>query len=652
MTFIGRLPLHCIRTPTSTLRPVAPTSILGKISLVIAVTGHRDLAADPVHLSSIRERLAAFLKKQADLYPNTPILVIAGMAEGADQLAIEVVRKLEHPRITYRPILPMPQEIFLLDFTSDESRALFQEQIAGQSIVELPIDPNHTLDDLLQKNKDARAQQFRRLSNFLIESSQILVAIWDDDSPARAGGTTEIVQQKLGTEPLSSFYLSHSELTNEQCSRLSINSFGTGSVFHIFARRTGARLYVRALENELLLPRGTTQSDFQKIYLLMDEYNFDVATHPGLAEVSDTKARALNSGGWGQDLSPAMLWCQTVRGWSAALAEHYQVLNRRLLKTIFLLILLLGLAIHLVEPFSKNHARPFEADLVVFLLSAGGILILFALDNGYLSLYWRLLTGHLRGPRPPDMPAGGLKIRRKHEDYRALAEALRVQFYWFAAGMSDLAANSYLDKHAGDMIWVRDATSEALLALYEKDSLAIDGNTFSHSLARSWLEGQVNYFREKGVAAERAYGRLNLFAWVTAVPTFLCPVVLFAFFHSAAARSTLDELTTGLSLIAGLLLLVSVILWNFAEISGYEQESQQARQMHRLFGAALQQLDALIFELNSVPPDAPEREKMTSSITKQVRNLLQQIGKDALIENGDWLALHRGRDFKLNRTTG
>jgi hypothetical protein len=621
---------------------MAATSIPGQISLVIAVTGHRDLAPDPVHLESIRKRLAAFLRKQAELYPNTPILVIAGMAEGADQLAVDVVRKLGHPRITYRPILPMPEEVFLLDFTCDETRTLFQEQIAGQSIVELPIHPGYTLDDLLQKTKDARAQQFRSLADFLIDSSQILVAIWDDDSPAKAGGTTEVVQRKLSTERPSSSDLPPNETLGDPSFSLGITPFGTGCVFHISAHRAGTKHHTPALEDELLLPRGTSHSDFHKIYLLLDEYNFDVSTHPELSGAADRKARSLTSGGRGQDLTPAMLWCCKIRGWSAALAEQI----------IFALIFLLGLAIHLIDPFSKDHGRPFHVDLVVFLSTAVGILILFGIDNGYGTWLWRLLTRRLRNNHPPRMPAGGLKIRRKHEDYRALAEALRVQFYWFAAGMSDFAGNSYLDKHAGDLIWVRDATSEALLALHEKASSAIDGNAFSHSFSRSWLQMQINYFRKKSVKAEHARRRLNRFAWGLAVPTFLCPIVLFALFHFAPERVPLEELTEGLTLFPALLLLVSVCLWNFAEINGYEQESQQARQMERLFEAALLQFDALLAEWNELPIDAPLREKQAASLTKRIRLLLERIGKDALIENGDWLALHRGRDFKLTRTAG
>lgn len=649
--------MHALSAPLDLLHPnlsrhhlleMAATFIPGQISLVIAITGHRDLAPEREHLDSIRERLASFLRKQAELYPNTPILVITGMAEGADQLAIEVVRNLKHPRITYRPVLPMPEEVFVMDFTCDEARTIFREQMAGQTIVELPIHPGFNLNDLREGRKDARAQQFRNLADFLIESSQILIAIWDDESPSKAGGTTEVVQRKLSTERTSSFNRGF----EGQHSSLGLIPFGTGSVFHISAHRAGAKFHAPALEDELLLPPGTNRNDFYKIYLLFDEYNFDVATHPMLGKIADSKARSLTSGKQGQDLTPAMLWCRTVRGWSAALAEHYQTQNRRLLKTIFALIFLLGLAIHFIEPFSKGHGRPFEADLVFFVCTAIGILILFAIDKGYGTWLLRSLTRRFLKAQPPRMPIGGLQRRRKHEDYRALAEALRVQFYWFAAGVPNFAGNSYLDKHAGDMIWVRDATSEALLAFSERAVSADDGYSFSHSLARSWLQGQINYFKKKGVMAEHAHRLLNRFAWSLAVPTFLCPIVLFVFCQFAPGGVLMENLTIALTFIPALLLLISVILWNFGEITGYEQEGQQARQMHRLFTAAVRQFDALLCESNRLSADDPDHQEQEASVTRRIRILLERIGKDALIENGDWLALHRGRDFKLNRTAG
>ena len=50
-----------------------------------------------------------------------------------------------------------------------------------------------------------------------------------------------------------------------------------------------------------------------------------------------------------------------------------------------------------------------------------------------------------------------LDAQGRYLDYRALAEALRVQFYWRLAGLNDSAAASYLRKQLDELRWIRDA---------------------------------------------------------------------------------------------------------------------------------------------------------------------------------------------------
>ena len=49
----------------------------------------------------------------------------------------------------------------------------------------------------------------------------------------------------------------------------------------------------------------------------------------------------------------------------------------------------------------------------------------------------------------------------RYLDYRALAEALRVQFYWRLAGLNDSAAASYLRKQLDELRWIRGCPARA-----------------------------------------------------------------------------------------------------------------------------------------------------------------------------------------------
>ena len=47
--------------------------------------------------------------------------------------------------------------------------------------------------------------------------------------------------------------------------------------------------------------------------------------------------------------------------------------------------------------------------------------------------------------------------QNKHQDYRALAEALRIQFFWQVADLPDAVVDHYLRKQRGALEWIRSA---------------------------------------------------------------------------------------------------------------------------------------------------------------------------------------------------
>ena len=47
--------------------------------------------------------------------------------------------------------------------------------------------------------------------------------------------------------------------------------------------------------------------------------------------------------------------------------------------------------------------------------------------------------------------------QNKHQDYRALAEALRIQFFWHVAGVPAKVVDHYLRKQRGALEWIRNA---------------------------------------------------------------------------------------------------------------------------------------------------------------------------------------------------
>src|SRR5260370_40720366 len=82
---------------------------------------------------------------------------------------------------------------------------------------------------------------------------------------------------------------------------------------------------------------------------------------------------------------------------------------------------------------------------------------------------------------------GWQKWQDKHQDYRALAEGLRVQFFWRLAGLSDAGENHYLQRQGNELALIRHAI----------DALQLDRSAAPPNLAfvkTCWVSGQKKDF--------------------------------------------------------------------------------------------------------------------------------------------------------------
>src|SRR5215472_6259161 len=117
-------------------RIAAAARIDFRLPLVIGVTGHRDLQPQ-VHAAiagQVREVLLHF--KTA--YPNTPLMLLSPLAEGADRLVAEVALESAIGARLMAP-LPMTREIYQRDFKTADSRAEFARLLdAAAQVLEMP----------------------------------------------------------------------------------------------------------------------------------------------------------------------------------------------------------------------------------------------------------------------------------------------------------------------------------------------------------------------------------------------------------------------------------------------------------------------------------------------------------------------------------
>ncbi|MBV9491243.1 MAG: hypothetical protein JO069_16200 [Verrucomicrobia bacterium] len=88
----------------------------------------------------------------------------------------------------------------------------------------------------------------------------------------------------------------------------------------------------------------------------------------------------------------------------------------------------------------------------------------------------------------------------RYDDYRAIAEGLRVQFYWTACGSGESVAFHYLQRQRGELGWIRHVISAAAFP-FEPDRVRfnqlppIAQRAALLSIRTAWLDGQHAYFK-------------------------------------------------------------------------------------------------------------------------------------------------------------
>jgi hypothetical protein len=148
--------------------------------LWVGVTGHRRLA-DPAGLPRVIDEVLDRILAMVPASAQTPLRlgVVSPLAEGADRLVAKAV--LRHPDATLEVALPLPPEDYKRDFATEESRQEFDELLKQAQLV-----------TVLPRGGDRR-DAYQRVGHYVVNRSDVVIAVWDRKPPRGKGGTAEIV---------------------------------------------------------------------------------------------------------------------------------------------------------------------------------------------------------------------------------------------------------------------------------------------------------------------------------------------------------------------------------------------------------------------------------------------------------------------------
>lgn len=112
----------------------------------------------------------------------------------------------------------------------------------------------------------------------------------------------------------------------------------------------------------------------------------------------------------------------------------------------------------------------------------------------------------------------GRRIEESRFDSRALAEALRVQFYWALSGSIHSVAANYMQRQRSELDWIRCAAS-SLAFPYERFRRGFSALTAEAQLRLwrlvhdRWIRSQHGWFRDNAPRKEAAAHAWHLTAW-------------------------------------------------------------------------------------------------------------------------------------------
>ncbi len=237
----------------------------------------------------------------------------------------------------------------------------------------------------------------------------------------------------------------------------------------------------------------------------------------------------------------------------------------------------------------------------------------------------------------------------KFQEYRSFAETMRILFFWRMLGLRRQVWLSYLSKHGAVVRWLRHAVRAIEFAQDCRSSPAYQ-NPVSQSLLdgaiQHWLGSQIAYFKRSVVRHERRYwwgiwiARAAIFlTFATSVLLALMTVNYGDGWHAWRTQALVNhpfgpipiedfiqQLQVAVSLTAALGITARAFLIRSADLDLLKQ-----------YSAAREIFETAEREISKVPPGNED---------KELPVIFERLGREALLEQAEWLWLRHSRPFE------
>ncbi|MDE7330136.1 MAG: DUF4231 domain-containing protein [Clostridia bacterium] len=613
-----------------------------KIPIVVGVTGHRNIVDEDI--TAIKAQVIESLTEIQNLCKgkrngeeDTPVIMLNAFAQGADMLCAEAALDLG---IEVYAVLPCKEEKYKRSFDLHQSTLKKAGITSGQEYEDaLAKDEadKKRLDEYLsrvrsqggrviyspdiEKNKawikktidiDDESYEYRQLGIYMAEHSHVLIALWDGKPPQGQYG--------CGTVEVIKFALEHKFLDKDKL--FCPGMINDSAVIWIKSRRQGdgaeADIKRKWLISNLADDKGENYADYslldnppvflKDIILKTVKYNAEKVDIPQgeikLWETSD-----------GLDEYRKNLKQHYSKADALSYAKNQTKYNR-----FILFLAIIGTIVAGTFLIYDDASLPY----MIFPCTIAICVILFLTIFGNRKAY-----------------------HKKYIEYRAFAEALRIQFYTSMCLTSSAVTNVcdlYAWSQKVEMVWIEKAINALeIISDYEKPKID------TSKVIDIWIgnnedpEGQLKYHnRKKGTNKKKANLFKNLskgFQIVTVAIYF----IIFIFEIVACILKACDiswfwesnfiahvSWRNFAAIVLGTATVGSLLASSYWGKLSYDRKADDNEKMSKFYASAF------------------ERWNEVKGHSAEIERFVKEIAREELVENGIWCSYMNENGLEIN----
>lgn len=591
--------------------------IYEKIPIVVGITGHRNIVEEDK--PAIKEQVKAALAEIKQMCrakdkrgEDTPVIMLNGLAQGADMLCAEAAFE---EGIDVYAVLPREAAEYENSFDDEKDRAKLAQylSLAKKQIIAPDLETN---GKWLEENADVNpdSYEYRQLGIYIAEHSHILIALWDGKPPKVSYG--------CGTIEVIKFALEHDYFDKNHL--FTPGSINDSAVIWIKSRRQG----------------DGGQADIKRVWMSSNlvgktngenvgEYSYGSEPPAYLKSIIDRTVRY-------NERSVSMtkkvsLWKETeeLDDYRTALRYHHAKAD--------------------VLSYAMNQSK-YNKFLLLLAITASLVAAMFLVyDDASVPIFIFPCTAFICAVIALFIIGKKKNYHKNFIDYRALAEALRIQFYLSLCldecPVTSSVCELYSWAQKVDFAWI-DKALRAIAATHDARKLAADRT----KVLNVWIgtnsspTGQLRYHTgkiAKNAKSAKKYDNIAaaLLSLTLAVyfAIFVLEIVACAlggtdvyYFWEKDICGVLPYRSLG-AILLGTLTAASLLFSSYFGKLSYGRKTDDNDKMSRLYAAALSRWDEVSVHSENA-----------------IENYVKAIARDEIVENGIWYSYVNENTLEIN----